>query len=136
MTSRSGINRHTRQGLGWRKWSGNIALWAMVLQIIAPLLLSGANAANLDAGLKQFNAICTANGIVYLQFGDEDDPEVPVSTDCPFCQLHALSALALPSEQLLAFGVKANTHFPVPTSQRFVPPAHLTDGDPTRGPPA
>lgn len=108
----------------------------MVLQILAPLLLSGASAANSDAGLKQFNAICTASGIVYLQIGDEDDPEVPVSTDCPFCQLHALSAWALPSEQLLVMGVVADTYIALPTPQSFIPPAYLTDCDPARGPPA
>lgn len=108
----------------------------MLLQILAPLLLSGASAAAPDAGLNQFNAICTANGIVYLQIGDEDNPDVPVSTDCPFCQLHALSAWALPSDQFWVMGVVANSHIPFPPSQSFVPPAYLTNGDPARGPPA
>lgn len=136
---------------GWRRLVGDIALLTALLQILAPLMLSlnpvGIGTAHAATSLEAtfeatgqtsiapFTAICTASGIVYLQTDGEGHGSVPVSADCPFCQLHHVMNVALPSAQVVIVQRVAKAQPHPTTSQGFARPAPWRTGMPTRAPP-
>ncbi len=116
---------------------GSIALLAMLLQIILPVVLAdiSANSAELDP--LETTVICTPNGLITIADNDTGDKEDDDSQiDCPLCQLR---------ETVIWAQLGDDTALPVPPMAATPRPIELRShvklqpwafDRPTRGPPA
>lgn len=97
---------------GRRRFAADMAVFALVLQILAPLGQVAAFASNPSLAVNPFQVICTKDGAVT---GPGGRTGVPAAADtCSFCVVAASAAVPVP-----------DTGVPVPawTSVRFDPPA-------------
>ena len=128
---------HSRNAVrlsAWRKMAGDIALLTVLLQLLAPVFLSSTSTARSGDGLEPLTPICTANGIVYLQAGEDGGP-VPVYADCPYCQIQGLTGDDLCGEPLNFAMPPALAVSHPPVILTHAKPNPWASGAPTRGPP-
>ena len=136
--------KRSRVLTGWRKIAGDIAVFMVMLQLFAPLIFSGLGlgVSSVRAetpptsltSIKSVTAICTATGIIYVPTGDGPGP-VPVSADCPFCQLQQLITAPPPSGPTVTLEQFANSLPRPPALVAEAPPAPWAASASPRAPP-
>ena len=110
---------------GWtvnrRKWQALLALFAIYLQVLAPLTLTASTAQATTDGFPTYGVICTAYGakVINLSTGEEVPTHVDYSKKCPLCLFFHAQAATVNNASEFKFAL------PAKTGERLISPKSL-----------
>jgi len=105
---------HKSRFSDWRRIAARLAIWALVLQVLAPVAQAVEITNSDDPLSRDLLVICTAYGVVQQ---DKENGANPYQSlwDCPACQLHEFGGIFPPVDSS-AFSHRLITAWPCPAS--------------------